>query len=261
MSGRLIVIGLGPGEVPYMTAQAVDALACADWFYGYGPYVDRVVDINDPRRVVSDNREEGARAREALALAARGECVAMLSGGDPGVFAMASAVCEQIERGPQAWRELSLEVVPGVSAMLAAAAACGAPLGHDFAAISLSDNLKPWALIERRLLVCAGAGLVMALYNPISKARPWQLGVALERLREVLSPGTLVIFARAAGRPDERITLSTLEEARAEQADMATLVIIGSEETRRVERPGQAPLIYTPRFAPGHDPEATGSQG
>ncbi|WP_457808745.1 precorrin-3B C(17)-methyltransferase [Kushneria sp. EE4] len=261
MSGRLIVIGLGPGEATYLTAQALEALACADWFYGYGPYVDRVVAVDDPRRVVSDNREEGARAREALTLAARGECVAMLSGGDPGVFAMASAVCEQIERGPGAWRELSLEIVPGVSAMLAAAAACGAPLGHDFAAISLSDNLKPWPLIERRLLACAGAGLVMAFYNPISKARPWQLGVALEKLREVLSPDTLVIFARAAGRADEQITTTTLGQARAEQADMATLVIIGSEETRRVERPGQSSLIYTPRFAAGHDPEASGSQG
>ncbi|ARS53001.1 precorrin-3B C(17)-methyltransferase [Kushneria konosiri] len=259
MSGRLIVIGLGPGEADYMTAQAVEALARADWFYGYGPYVDRVVALDDPRRVVSDNREEGARAREALGLAAGGECVAMLSGGDPGVFAMAAAVCEQIERGPDAWRALPLEIVPGVSAMLAAAAACGAPLGHDFAAISLSDNLKPWALIERRLKACAGAGLVMALYNPISKARPWQLGVALERLREVLAPQTLVIFARAAGRADERITTTTLGQARAEQADMATLVIIGSEETREVTRPGQASLVYTPRFAPGWDPEPDGS--
>ncbi|WP_456269275.1 precorrin-3B C(17)-methyltransferase [Kushneria sp. AK178] len=261
MSGRLMVIGLGPGAADYMTAQALDALARADWFYGYGPYVDRVVARDDPRRVASDNREEGARAREALTLAERGAGVAMLSGGDPGVFAMASAVCEQIERGPPAWRELSLEIVPGVSAMLAAAAACGAPLGHDFAAISLSDNLKPWTLIERRLLACAGVGMAMALYNPISTARPWQLGVALEKLRDVLAPETLVIFARAAGRPDENITITSLGEARAEQADMATLVIIGSEETRRVERPGQAPLIYTPRFAPGHDPEASGSQG
>lgn len=261
MSGRLMVIGLGPGEARYLTAQATQALAEADWFYGYGPYVDRVVGPDDPRRVVSDNREEGARAREALTLAARGECVAMLSGGDPGVFAMASAVCEQIERGPQAWRALTLEVVPGVSAMLAAAAACGAPLGHDFATISLSDNLKPWALIERRLTACAGVGMAMALYNPISKARPWQLGVALERLREVLAPQTLVVFARAAGRADEQITTTTLGQARAEQADMATLVIIGSEETRRVERPDQAPLIYTPRFAPGWDPEPGDSAG
>lgn len=256
MSGRLIVIGLGPGEVHYMTAQAIEALERAEWFYGYAPYLDRVVAPDDPRRVASDNREEGARAREALTLAAEGACVAMLSGGDPGVFAMAAAVCEQIERGPDAWRALTLEIVPGVSAMLAAAAACGAPLGHDFCAISLSDNLKPWALIERRLLACAGVGMVMALYNPISKARPWQLGVALEKLRNVLDPETVVIFARAAGRRDEQITLTTIEKARAEQADMATLVMIGSEETRRVERPGQRPLVYTPRFAPGCDPEA-----
>lgn len=258
MSGRLMVIGLGPGEVPYMTAQAVEALERADRFYGYGPYLDRVLSPDDTRRVASDNREEGARAREALELAADGECVAVLSGGDPGVFAMAAAVCEQIERGPKRFRRLALEVIPGVSAMLAAAAACGAPLGHDFCAISLSDNLKPWSTIERRLVLAAEAGLVMALYNPISKARPWQLGEALERLRDYLPGKTVVVFARAAGRRDERITFTTLARASADQADMATLLIIGSEQTRMVKRPEQPPLVYTPRFAPGYDPEAPG---
>ncbi|MFC0269504.1 precorrin-3B C(17)-methyltransferase [Kushneria aurantia] len=254
MSGRLMVIGLGPGEVPGMTVQAVEALERADCFYGYGPYLDRVLGADDPRRVASDNREEGERAREALERAAGGECVAVLSGGDPGVFAMAAAVCEQIERGPKSFRQLAVEIIPGVSAMLAAAAACGAPLGHDFCAISLSDNLKPWSTIERRLTLAAEAGLVMALYNPISKARPWQLGEALERLRDYLPGGTVVVFAHAAGRRNQSVVNTTLARASADQANMATLVIIGSEQTRVIKRTKQPPLIYTPRYAPGFEP-------
>jgi precorrin-3B C17-methyltransferase len=173
----------------------------------------------------------------------------MVSGGDAGVFAMAAAVCEAVEKGPDAYRAVELSVVPGVTAMLAVAARIGAPLGHDFCAISLSDNLKPWELVTARLKAAAQAGFVIALYNPISKARPWQLGAAFDLLREVL-PGTVpVIFGRAAGRPDERITLATLSEADASVADMATCVIIGSAETRVVERPGLSPLVYSPRSA------------
>ena len=162
---------------------------------------------------------------------------------------MASAVCEAIEHGPQEWRDIDLEIVPGVTAMLAVAARIGAPLGHDFCAISLSDNLKPWEIIELRLLAAAGAGFVIALYNPISKARPWQLGRAFEAVSAILPPETPVIFGRAAGRPDEHITVCALSQARPDQADMATCVIIGSPETRTVERGEKPALVYATRFA------------
>ena len=195
----------------------------------------------------SDNREEGARAAAALRHAAQGASVAIVSGGDPGVFAMAAAVCEEIEAGPDAWRTLDVAFVPGISAMLAVAARVGAPLGHDFCAISLSDNLKPWEVVERRLDAAASAGFVIALYNPVSRARPWQLGHAFERLRRHLPQSTPVVFGRAVGRPDERVSITTLEAANAANADMATLVIVGSRETRVVERPGRASLVYTPR--------------
>ena len=175
--------------------------------------------------------------------------MALVSGGDPGVFAMAAAVCEQIEVGPEAWRGLDLEIVPGITAMLAVAARVGAPLGHDFCALSLSDNLKPWPVIERRLDAAAQAGFVIALYNPISRARPWQLTAALERLRRHLPATTPTVFGRAVGRADETIAVTTLQAADPAGADMATLVIVGSAETRLVPRPGHAPLVYTPRSA------------
>ena len=162
---------------------------------------------------------------------------------------MAAAVCEAVEAGPAAWREVELAVVPGVTAMLAVAARAGAPLGHDFCALSLSDNLKPWEVVEARLRAAAGAGFVLALYNPVSRARPWQLGRAFEVLREVLPGETAVIFGRAVGRADEAVAVAALAEARGEMADMATCVIVGSAETRVVERAGRAPLVYTPRSA------------
>ena len=160
---------------------------------------------------------------------------------------MASAVCEAIEHGPVEWRAVELDVVPGVTAMLAVAARVGAPLGHDFCAISLSDNLKPWEVIESRLQAVARAGFVIALYNPISRARPWQLGKAFDILRAELPPATPVIFGRAAGRPDERIAITPIADADPALADMATCVIIGSPETRVVAREGRAPLVYSPR--------------
>jgi len=172
-----------------------------------------------------------------------------VSGGDPGVFAMAAAICEEIEAGPESWRTLDVAIIPGITAMLAVAARIGAPLGHDFCAISLSDNLKPWPLIEQRLDAAAGAGFVIALYNPVSRARPWQLGNAIERLRRHLPPTTPVIFGRAVGRQDEHINVVTLDAADAANADMATLVIVGSRDTRVIARPGRHPLVYTPRAA------------
>ena len=249
MSGRLAVVGLGPGDVRWLTPQADAALAAADALFGYGPYLDRAPVRDGQRRHPSDNRQEAPRARAALETAAAGSNVALVSGGDPGVFAMAATVCEQIESGPAAWRGLDVEIVPGVTAMLAVAARVGAPLGHDFCALSLSDNLKPWPVIERRLDAAAQAGFVIALYNPISRARPWQLTAAFERLRRYLPATTPTVFGRAVGRADENIAVTTLQAADPAGADMATLVIVGSAETRLVPRPGHAPLVYTPRSA------------
>lgn len=249
MSGQLSVIGIGPGNPDQMTPEAARAAAAAREFFGYGPYLDRLELRPDQIRHASDNREELSRARAALKRAAAGGNVCMVSGGDPGVFAMATAVCEAVEDGPAEWREIDIEIVPGVTAMLAVAARAGAPLGHDFCAISLSDNLKPWPLIEKRLAAAAEAGFVIALYNPISKARPWQLGRAFELLAGILPAETPVIFGRAAGRPDERIETMPLSQADPARADMTTCVIVGSAETRLVERPGLSPLVYSPRFA------------
>jgi precorrin-3B C17-methyltransferase len=247
MSGRLSVIGLGPGDDRYLTQEAADALGTAEALYGYGPYLDRVPARDGQSRHASDNREEGERARAALRHAADGAYVAIVSGGDPGVFAMAASVCEEIEAGPPAWRALDLVVVPGITAMLAAAALAGAPLGHDFCALSLSDNLKPWELVEARLDAAASAGFVIALYNPVSKARPWQLGQAFTLLRRHLPSTVPVIFSRAVGRPDESLTVTQLDSAGNVEADMATLIIIGSRETRVIARAGKRPLVYTPR--------------
>jgi precorrin-3B C17-methyltransferase len=249
MSGRLAVVGLGPGDVRWLTPEADAALAAADALFGYGPYLDRAPVRDGQSRHPSDNREEALRARAALETAAAGTNVALVSGGDPGVFAMAATVCEQIESGPAAWRGLDVEIVPGITAMLAVAARVGAPLGHDFCALSLSDNLKPWPVIERRLDAAAQAGFVIALYNPISRARPWQLTAAFERLRRYLPATTPTVFGRAVGRADEKIAVTTLQAADPAGADMATLIIVGSAETRLVPRPGHAPLVYTPRSA------------
>jgi precorrin-3B C17-methyltransferase len=249
MSGKLWIIGLGPGNAAVQTPQAAAALAQATDLVGYGPYVDRAPPVAGQVRHISDNREELDRARHALTLAAQGRVVAVLSSGDAGVFGMASAVFEAIDKGDPAWRGLDVDVVAGVSAMFVAAARIGAFLGHDFCAISLSDNLKPWELVLRRLCAAAEAGFVMALYNPLSRARPWQLNAAFEMLRQILPPETPVVFATAVSRPEERIDIFALSEADPARADMRTLVMIGTAATRRIERPGQAPWVYTPRFA------------
>jgi precorrin-3B C17-methyltransferase / cobalt-factor III methyltransferase len=257
MTGRLAVVGLGPGDQRYLTAEAAAALTDAHALYGYGAYLDRVPARAGQRRHPSDNREEAARAAEALHDAAQGASVAVVSGGDPGVFAMAAAICEQIASGPDSWRRLEIVFVPGITAMFAVAARIGAPLGHDFCTLSLSDNLKPWPVIERRLDAAAQAGFAIALYNPVSRARPWQFASAVERLRRHLPATTPVILGRAVGRPDERLTVTTLEAAGDEAADMATLVIVGTRETRVITRPGRSPLVYTPRTVPRAIAEAS----
>lgn len=249
MSGHLAVIGLGPGDAALLTPEAAAALAAADEVFGYAPYLARVPPRPGQRHHPSDNREEDARARAALARAEAGARVAVVSGGDAGVFGMAAAVCEAVGHGPPAWRALDVAVIPGISALLAAAARVGAPLGHDFCAISLSDNLKPWPTVLRRLEAAAGAGFVIALYNPASRARPWQFGEALALLRRHL-PGTVpVVFATAVTRPDERIDITTLAAADPARADMRTLVLVGTGATRRIDRPDRPPILYTPRHA------------
>jgi precorrin-3B C17-methyltransferase len=231
-----------------LTPSARRALQAATDLVGYGPYLDRFPQtIPGQRRHATGNRVEIDRARHALELAAEGGKVAVVSGGDPGVFAMAAAVFEAIEGGPLAWRELDIRVEPGITAMLAAAAEVGAPLGADFCAISLSDNLKSWETIERRLSAAAEGDFVIALYNPASKARPHQLGCAFDLLRAKKSPNTLVIFVRAAATSEARVTMTTLAEADPALVDMRTLVIIGASATRLVSREGRAPWVYTPR--------------
>ncbi|APO78725.1 precorrin-3B C17-methyltransferase (plasmid) [Rhizobium etli 8C-3] len=251
MSGILFVIGTGPGSPQQMTPEAHSAVSASTDFFGYGPYLDRLQLRAHQNRHSSDNREEMRRAADALTMAAGGRKVCIVSGGDPGVFAMAAAVCEAIDTGPAEWRSVELVVVPGITAMLAVAARVGAPLGHDFCAISLSDNLKSWEIIEKRLTLAAKAGFVIALYNPISKARPWQLGKAFELLRAQLPQQTPVIFGRAAGRPDEKIIIQPLGDAHASIADMATCIIIGSPETRIISGGGRPELVYTPRSMAG----------
>jgi precorrin-3B C17-methyltransferase len=247
LSGRLAVVGLGPGAPDLLTPEASAELAAASDLVGYGPYLDRVPMRPGQRRHASDNRAEIARARHALTLAAAGKRVAVVSSGDPGVFAMASAVFEAIEAGEPQWRALDVVVLPGVSAMLAAAARLGAPLGHDFCVLSLSDNLKPWDLVLRRLEAAARADFVLALYNPASKARPWQLGEVFALLCRFKPAETPIAFATAISRPEERIEIVTLGEAEPARADMRTLVLVGSSMTRMIARAGARPWLYTPR--------------
>jgi precorrin-3B C17-methyltransferase len=246
--GSLTVVGLGPGDPQWLTPAASVALEGATDLVGYRTYLDRVPETPAQQRYGFDNRSELGRAGLALDLASQGRRVVVVSGGDPGVFAMAAAVFEAVEQGPPAWRDLDIRVEPGVTAMVAAAARVGAPLGNDFCAISLSDNLKPWAVIEQRLRAAAAADFVIALYNPASMARPHQLEEALRIVAETRDPDTPVIFAHAVGRPEERIAVERLGEAGSDVADMATIVVIGATATRRIARGGGAvPYVYTPR--------------
>ncbi|HKP61961.1 MAG TPA: precorrin-3B C(17)-methyltransferase [Polyangiales bacterium] len=247
MNGQLRVVGLGPGPAEWITPESSAALAAASDIVGYHAYVSRLTVRPGQKVHASDNREELMRARQALELAAAGARVVVVSGGDPGVFAMAAALFEALEAGPAEWRALEIAVLPGVTAMLAAAARLGAPLGNDFCAINLSDNLKPWSVIERRLSLAAQADFVIALYNPASRSRREQLRTAFEILRRERAPETLVVFAAAIGRPDEQVRLRRLVDADPELADMRTLVLIGASGTRSIERPGALPYIYTPR--------------
>jgi precorrin-3B C17-methyltransferase len=251
VKGWLRVVGLGPGPAHWITPEAGATLAAASDIVGYHAYVSRLTVGTGQTVHGSDNREELQRARHALELACGGARVAIVSGGDPGVFAMAAALFEALEAGPAEWRALDIAVLPGVTAMLAAAARLGAPLGNDFCAINLSDNLKPWPVIERRLTLAAQADFVIALYNPASRTRREQIHAAFEILRRERAPETLVVFAAAVGRDDEHIQLRRLADADPALADMRTLVLIGASGTRCIERPGGTPFIYTPRGVGG----------
>ncbi|MGI9478156.1 MAG: precorrin-3B C(17)-methyltransferase [Hyphomicrobiaceae bacterium] len=250
MTGWLAIAGLGPGDEAMVTPEVSAALDEATDVIGYIPYVARVADRPGLTRHASDNRVEVERAQLALELAADGRKVVVVSSGDPGVFAMAAAVFEALEDGPAAWRQLDVRVLPGITAMLAAAAAVGAPLGHDFCAINLSDNLKPWSLIEKRLRLALEADFAVALYNPRSKARPQGFEKTLAVLASACDGERLVIFARAVSTPDQSVHVVPLSKARPEMADMRTVVIIGSSRTRSLSRGDGSPWVYTPRSAP-----------
>ncbi len=243
MSGTLVIAGLGPGGVALVTPQVAAALARATDIVGYGPYVSRVAARDGLVMHASDNRVELERARHALEMTAAGRHVVVVSSGDPGVFAMASAVFEALESAPE-FHALDIEVLPGITAMLAAAARAGAPLGHDFCAINLSDNLKSWDRVKQRVRLAAQADFAMALYNPRSTARPHQFGQVLDVLRSVCEPGRLITFARAVSTDNEHIETVTLRGARPEMADMRTVVLVGSSTTRMAGR-----FVYTPRWA------------
>ena len=238
-TGRLLVIGLGPGPDAWVTPEVAAALAEVEHVVGYGPYVDRVPSRAGLQRHASGNTVELDRAREAFALAATGARVAIVSGGDAGVFGMAAAAYEVADEFP----DVSVEVLPGLTAAQAVAARAGAPLGADYAVLSLSDRLKPWELVERRLRAAAEADLVLALYNPASRSRDWQVAAARDLLLEVRGPETVVVLGRDVGRAEESVVVTTLAELDPAAVDMKTLVIIGSSATR-VTATGQ---VWTPR--------------
>ncbi|MBB3993099.1 precorrin-3B C17-methyltransferase [Sulfitobacter undariae] len=246
MTGWVKIVGLGPGAEELVTAQVQDALAQATDVIGYIPYVARVAPRVGLTLHPSDNRVEIDRANHALELAAQGRQVVVVSSGDPGVFAMGSAVFEALEAGPSNWLELDIEVQPGITAMLAAAARIGAPLGHDFCTINLSDNLKPWSLIEKRLRLAVEGDFAMAFYNPRSKSRPEGFVRTLEILQDACKDSRPIIFARAVSTPEEDIRVVPLTQARPEMADMRTVVIVGASNTRIISR-AQGPIVYTPR--------------
>lgn len=248
--GRLAVIGLGPGAAELMVPAVKAELARCTDVLGYETYVRMAGPFRDDQvQHCTDNREEMQRARHAFELAAQGRSVVVVSSGDPGVFAMAAAVLEALhESGNPAWHQVELEILPGVSASLATAAQAGAPLGHDFCVMSLSDNLKPWSIIEKRLDLASQADLALAFYNPISRSRPWQLGRALEIVALHRTPETPVVLGRDIGRPGQTLRVTTLGQLTPEQVDMRTMVLIGSSTTCVFPRAGGGEWVYTPRW-------------
>ena len=248
--GRVDVVGLGPAGRDWLTPQAMAVLAAADDLVGYAPYVDRVARNPRQQRHGSDNTEEAQRAEFALDLALRGRRVAVVSSGDPGVFAMASVVIEAAA-SHERFADVPVHVVPGITAAQAVASQAGAPLGHDYVVLSLSDRLKPWDVIARRLRSAAAGDFAIAIYNPASRSRRQQLADARDLLLAHRDPGTPVVIGRAVGTPDQQVTVTTLGELDPEQVDMRCLLIVGSSQTR-VLRTGSGPArVITPRRYPG----------
>ncbi|MFI9837349.1 precorrin-3B C(17)-methyltransferase [Nonomuraea sp. NPDC051941] len=240
--GEVVVVGLGPAGRPWLTPEAQEALAAATDLVGYGPYVDRVAPNPRQRRHRTDNRVEAERARHALELARDGARVAVVSSGDPGVFAMASAVLEAAAGFP----DVPVRIVPGLTAAQAVASRVGAPLGHDYCVLSLSDLLKPWEVVAGRLSAAAKADLVLAIYNPASRSRTWQVSAARDLLLEHRDAATPVVIGRNVGGERESVTVTTLGALDPAQVDMRCLLIVGSSTTRVTERG----VVYTPRRYP-----------
>ncbi|WP_326619798.1 precorrin-2 C(20)-methyltransferase [Streptomyces decoyicus] len=246
--GEVVVVGTGPAGPLWLTPESRGALAAAEDLVGYTTYLDRVPLRPGQRRHASDNKVESERAELALDLARRGRRVAVVSGGDPGIFAMATAVLEVASQDP--YRAIRVRVLPGVTAANAAAARAGAPLGHDYAVISLSDRLKPWEVIAERLHAAASADLALALYNPGSRSRTWQVGKTRELLLEHRAPDTPVILARDIGGPEESVRTVHLADLDPLQVDMRTLLIVGSSQTQAVRRDDGTEIVWTPRRYP-----------
>ncbi|MGW7249817.1 precorrin-2 C(20)-methyltransferase [Streptomyces decoyicus] len=246
--GEVVVVGTGPAGPLWLTPESRGALAAAEDLVGYTTYLDRVPLRPGQRRHASDNKVESERAELALDLARRGRRVAVVSGGDPGIFAMATAVLEVASQDP--YRAIPVRVLPGVTAANAAAARAGAPLGHDYAVISLSDRLKPWEVIAERLHAAASADLALALYNPGSRSRTWQVGKTRELLLEHRAPDTPVILARDIGGPEESVRTVHLADLDPLQVDMRTLLIVGSSQTQAVRRDDGTEIVWTPRRYP-----------
>jgi precorrin-2 C20-methyltransferase / precorrin-3B C17-methyltransferase len=245
-AGRVAVVGLGPGDTDWMTPQSRRELAAATDLIGYGPYLDRVGTRDGQGRHPSDNADEPARARLACTLAQQGRAVAVVSSGDPGVFAMATAVLEEAKQ----WPGVHVRVIPAMTAAQAVASRVGAPLGHDYAVISLSDRLKPWAVIEERLSAAARADLVLAIYNPASRSRTWQVGAMRELLLAHRDPGTPVVIGRDVSGPAEEVKVVRLAELDPADVDMRCLLIIGSSQTQWYAEDSQD-RVFTPRRYPG----------
>jgi len=255
------IVGLGPGEPAWHTPEAAAAIAAATDLVGYRPYLARVPNRPGQHRHASGNTVEADRAALALDLAAKGGRVAVISSGDPGVFAMASAVLEQAASDSQRWGGLDVEVLPGVTAAQAVASRAGAPLGHDYCAISLSDRLKPWEVIADRVAKAAAADLALALYNPASRTRTWQVSAVRDLVLRHRPPDTPVVVGRSIGRPGEQVTITSLAELGPAGIDMNTLIIIGSSTTRSFMQNGR-PAVFTPRhYGPGHAGPAAGRPG
>jgi cobalt-precorrin 5A hydrolase / precorrin-3B C17-methyltransferase len=246
--GKLAIIGTGPGASQWMSPQVKAILASATDLVGYKTYINLIGSLAEGKRVhESDNRVEAERAYQALDLAAAGKYVAVVSSGDPGIYAMAAAVFEVLDQyNKPEWQTIDIQVAPGISAMQAAAATIGAPLGHDFCVISLSDILKPWEIIAQRITTAAASDFVITFYNPVSKERTWQLAAAKKILMEHRKPHTPVVLGRNLGRKGEEVKVITLEELEPALADMRTVIIIGSSHTRQIQQDHNV-WVYTSR--------------